>query len=104
MEQNDAKKENLIRAFLAPKNFNEMNCFLRDIMTAEEIGELSRRLQAAQMLSQNIPYSSIVKITGLSSTTIARVSKWLNRGQNGYKTVINRLHHRPSFREKIGRG
>lgn len=105
MKWNKPENKKLIGAFLAPENADEMRRFLRDIMTAEEIGELAQRLKAAQMLSQKITYSAIIKKTGLSSTTVARVSKWLNRGQNGYKIVLSRLHrHNRTFREKIGGG
>ena len=67
--------------------------FLRDLMTENEIEEFAKRFQAAQMLSSNISYSEIEKATGLSSTTVARVSKWLNGKEGGYRKVIARLHH-----------
>ncbi|MBU0531190.1 helix-turn-helix domain-containing protein, partial [Patescibacteria group bacterium] len=63
--------------------------------------EFSKRWQAARMLSDKIPYTEIQKQTGLSSTTVARISKWLHRGMNGYNTIINRVHHaKPSSSEK----
>ena len=96
---------NFARAILALKTANEARRFLRDLMTEAEIKEFSNRLQAARMLSQKIPYSAIVKTTGLSSTTVARVSKWLNGPLGGYKTVLTRIHHHnQSSREEIGRG
>jgi uncharacterized protein YerC len=45
------------------------------------------------LLSQKIPYSEIEGRTGFSSTTVARVAKWLNNGGGGYKAIINKLHH-----------
>jgi TrpR-related protein YerC/YecD len=102
------KNENcrdLARAILALKTADETRRFLRDLMTEAEIKEFSNRLQAARMLSQKIPYSAIVKTTGLSSTTVARVSKWLNGPLGGYKTILNRIHHHNQHsREEIGRG
>lgn len=102
------KNENcrdLARAILALKTPDETRRFLRDLMTEAEIKEFSNRLQAARMLTQKIPYSAIVKITGLSSTTVARVSKWLNGPLGGYKTILNRIHHHNQrSREEIGRG
>ena len=100
------ENKNLIDAFLALGNLGETKSFLRDLMTESEINEFANRLKAAQMLSDKIPYSSIIKETGLSSTTVARVSKWLNGPLGGYKTILNRIHHhnhQPS-REEIGRG
>ncbi len=43
------------------------------------------------------PYAYIEKETGLSSTTVARVSRWLNRKGGGYKEIINRVHRANRF-------
>jgi len=90
------KTKNLFTAILALKNEKEAKKFLRDLLTESEITEFSNRWQAAQMLSDNIPYTKIVKETGLSSTTVARISKWLNKGMSGYKLMINRLNNHPN--------
>ncbi|MDP2630551.1 MAG: YerC/YecD family TrpR-related protein [Candidatus Uhrbacteria bacterium] len=89
-------------AFLALKTSDEMRRFLVDLMTKKEVDEFSLRFQAAQMLSEQIPYSTIVKETGLSSTTIARVSRFLQSANGGYKTIIDRLHHHTSSQSRKG--
>jgi len=81
---------------LALKEDDETRRFLRDLMTEKEIEEFAKRLKAAEMLTEKIPYSVIEKKTGLSSTTVARVAKWLNGKGGGYRTIINRLHHHRS--------
>jgi TrpR-related protein YerC/YecD len=94
------KTEDLMKAILTLKTIDEAKKFFRDLLTEQEIIEFARRWQAAKMLSKNIPYTQVEKETGLSSTTVARVSRWLNRGMNGYKLVLKRLsghHHNPSF-------
>ncbi|MDD5068743.1 MAG: YerC/YecD family TrpR-related protein [Candidatus Pacebacteria bacterium] len=91
MDWNSKEKTKFIRAILALKTTAEAECFLRDLMTEGEIEEFSKRLKAAEMLSQNISYEKIEKETGLSSTTIARVSKWLNGREGGYKLVLKRI-------------
>jgi len=98
------KTDQLIKAVLALKNTKEAKCFLRDLLTAEELNEFGNRWQAAQMLSSNISYTTIRGKTGLSSTTIARISKWLNKGKGGYKLMINRFakHHTNSY--PVGKG
>ncbi len=83
----------LIQSFLALETGKETGNFLRDLLTEKEITEFAKRLQAACLLNDNISYSVIEKKTGLSSTTIARISKWLNNGMGGYKLIISRLHH-----------
>ncbi len=81
--------DKLCDALLAINNKKEAKNFLRDLFTEEEIIEFGKRFQAAKMLSEKISYAEIVKKTGLSSTTVARVSKWLNSGMNGYKLILN---------------
>jgi TrpR-related protein YerC/YecD len=94
----DPKTEDLMEAVLSLKNKNEAKRFFRDLLTEPELVEFSNRWQAAQMLNDKVPYSKIVDETGLSSTTIARVSQWLNKGMGGYKLVLARLnsHHTDS--------
>ncbi len=99
----NAKTRDLYTAILSLKNIDEARRFFRDLLTEQEILEFSRRWLAAVMLSKNIPYSNIVKTTGLSSTTVARISKWLNGRLGGYRTAIKRLnphHGNPDSAEK----
>lgn len=97
-------KENqkLVEAFLALRTDDEARRLLRDLMTETEIREFARRLKAAEMLSEKVPYSTIEKETGLSSTTVARVAKWLNRKEGGYRVIITRLHHNNAIRLRRG--
>jgi TrpR-related protein YerC/YecD len=96
MNWNEPKYLKLVAAMLSIETDDEARRFLRDLMTEKEIQEFANRLKAAEMLTEKIPYSVIEKETGLSSTTVARVSKWLNGEAGGYKTILNRLHHAPS--------
>lgn len=86
-------KENtqLVDAFLTLKSPDETKRFLRDIMTEGEIEEFAKRLEAARLLSGNTEYTKIIDSTGLSSTTIARISKWLKGSLGGYRIVLGRL-------------
>ena len=90
------ESKRLIQAILALETAAEAKLFLRDLMTEGEINEFAKRLKTAEMLTKKIPYSTIEKETGFSSTTVARVSKWLNGKQGGYKNMINKLHHNNS--------
>lgn len=85
-----------MEAFLAIGNKDEAKRFLRDLMTEGEIQEFAKRLKAAKMLTDKTPYLIIEKETGLSSTTVARVAKWLNGQGGGYKKILNKIHHTPS--------
>ena len=91
------KTENLFEVIVALKTPGEARRFFRDLMTEQELIEFGNRWQAARMLNQNIAYTKIEKETGLSSRTIARVSKWLNKGMGGYKLAIKKINHHHSF-------
>ena len=81
----------LLDAIVSLANKSEARRFLRDLLTATEIEEFSNRFKAAQMLYDGIPYTQISEVTGLSSTTVARISKWLSSGAGGYEFMIKRL-------------
>ncbi len=105
-KKDDKKIKDLMDTILILKTRSEARRFFRDLLTEKELIEFGNRWKAARMLSRNILYIEIEKETGLSSTTIARVSKWLNNGKNGYKLVLNRLnnHHNHLLREENGCG
>lgn len=87
-EQPDVRQ--LVQAFLLLQNEEEAWSFFRDIFTDKELVELGRRWRAARMLHDGASYVEIEKSTGLSSTTIARISKWLQEGSGGYKMMLER--------------
>ena len=55
---------------------------------------MSRRMQAAKMLSENHIYSEIAQKTGLSTATISRVNRCLKYGNDGYLNVLSKLEKR----------
>lgn len=101
---NDVKKAQFIESILILKNADQAKRFLRDLMTEGEIEEFANRLETARLLLKNVQYGAITESTGLSSATIARISKWLNGSLGGYRLVLSRLsnlHHRnPTKLEK----
>ncbi len=93
MDWRKADNKALVEAVLALRTRDEAERFLRDLLTEEEIIEFAKRYETARLLSAEVPYSQIQKLTGMSSTTIARVSKWLQGSLGGYRLIIERLHH-----------
>lgn len=89
--KNARAKASLREAILSLKNNDECRRFLRDLLTEPEIKEFANRWKVARMLNQKISYERIAKETGMSSTTIARVNKWLTKGKGGYKLMLRRL-------------
>ena len=54
--------------------------FLRDLLSEKEIVEFARRFEVAKLWTEKVPYSQIEQKTNMSSTTIARISKYLSGG------------------------
>lgn len=69
-------------------NTDDAFSFLRDLLTEAELIEFTQRLVIAYMLERNISYKKIEEETGASSTTIARVSKYLQGQYGGYKKFL----------------
>jgi TrpR-related protein YerC/YecD len=92
------ESKQLIAAILALETADEAKRFIRDLMTPAEITEFSKRLEAASLLSRDVQYNAIIESTGLSSTTIARIQKWLKGSLGGYCLVLSRLskNHHPN--------
>lgn len=93
----------LVNAFKILDSSTETEAFLRDLLTTEEIMEFARRLETARLLANKAQYKEINKKTGLSTATIARISKWLRGPLGGYRTILGKLsvsRPRPSVLEK----
>ena len=89
LTQKDTKE--LLKAFLALKTEKECEQFLGDLLTQAEIDEFSNRWKVARMLDAKVSYEEIARVTSMSSTTIARISKWLQNGMGGYRLLLDRL-------------
>lgn len=83
----------LLLTLLEIKSFDEIKSFLEDLLTNEELKEFANRWQVAKMLNEKIPYTQITEDTGVSSTTIARISKCLNRNNSGYTNLLSKLEN-----------
>jgi TrpR-related protein YerC/YecD len=88
----DTNTNELLEAFLMLRTRKELSMFFRDILTSKEITEIGKRWKVARMLHENIPYTVIEKQTKMSSTTIARIHKWLEHGAGGYTLLIKKLY------------
>ncbi len=82
--------EAMYRAVLTLETLEEAKSFFRDLLTETEIREFAERWKTARMLASGIPYTEIIKQTGLSSTTVARVARWVKSGTGGYRLALRR--------------
>lgn len=84
-------KQSLYKALLALKNEDECEKFLQDLCTPAELDAFYDRWRVAHLLIDGMTYRDIAKTTGCSVTTIGRVARFLNNGNNGYMTIMKRL-------------
>lgn len=94
----------LINAFREIKSVNESVEFLQDILTASEIRNLAIRLRIAKMILKNIPQRDISFDLKVSTSTITKVSGWLNLKGTGFREIIKRLPEKVSLPTKIVKG
>jgi len=91
-EQIDKTHEaDLYAAILELDSLDEVQSFFHDLCTPAELEGLVDRWRIAQMLVQNIPYRQIAAETKVSTATIVRVARFLNNGNDGYRTIMRRL-------------
>ncbi len=80
----------LYQAIMALKTVDECRRFFYDLCTPAEIADFCDRWSVAQMLAQNASYRDIAAKTGVSTTTIGRVARFLHDGNDGYKIALER--------------
>jgi TrpR-related protein YerC/YecD len=82
------KLKKLAQALQSLKSEPDLLNFLRDLCTLEELAVLSARFEAVRLLEKGLPYRDIAKKTGLSTTTVTRISHWLHHGEGGYRAAL----------------
>ena len=83
--------DTLFDVILSLKDRDECYKFFEDALTVREILDIAQRLKAAEMLKSGKSYNEVCAATGMSTATISRVSKALERGAGGYTLVLERL-------------
>lgn len=91
MDFRNEKLEFLIKAILTLQTPEECLHFFEDLCTPSELEEMSLRLHAARLLSENRNYADVADATGLSTATISRVNRCIKYGSEGYATAIDRM-------------
>ena len=88
--------DDLFEALLLIKNKEEMERFMKDLCTPQEIETLAERWRVCKLLEQgNLSYREINAKTGASLATITRVSRFLkDEPHQGYKIILERLQRK----------
>jgi TrpR-related protein YerC/YecD len=84
-------QSDLALALISIENKSDMERFLTDLCTPAELRALSERWQVARLLDSGAgSYRDISAQTGISTTTIARVARFLkDEPHQGYRTVLD---------------
>jgi len=94
MASNDTIKarKDLSDALVSVKGSDEMERFLIDLCTPAELRALSERWHVAKLLNAgDASYRDINAETGVSTTTIGRVARFLkDEPYQGYRAVLDR--------------
>ena len=86
-----AHAEDLYTAILQLQKVEEVESFFFDLCTPAELEGIVDRWRVAQMLVRKMPYRQIAAETNVSTATIVRVARFLNNGNDGYRTIMRRL-------------
>lgn len=88
-----ALTDDLCEALLTPKGREQMRRLLLDLCTPAEVRTLAERWHVARLLDENdLTYREIHDGTGVSTTTIVRVGRFLKQEPHqGYRLALDRL-------------
>jgi len=88
-----ALARDLCEALLTPRDADEMARLLSDLCTPAEVRTLAERWHVARLLGQtDLTYRDIHDATGVSTTTIVRVARFLRQEPyQAYQLAIDRM-------------
>ena len=84
--------DDLAAALVAIDGQKQARAFLADLCTPAEVHTLAERWHVAQLLDAGaLTYREIHEATGVSTTTIVRVARFLRQEDNqGYRALLDR--------------
>ena len=83
--------ELFIKTLAELKNPDDVENFIKDILSPTERIMLAKRLAIAILLSKNYTYENIDNILKVSSPTIMNVSYYLKNGEGGYQKIVDNI-------------
>jgi TrpR-related protein YerC/YecD len=81
----------LFNAILNLDDAGEAERFFRDLCTLNELHDMAQRWAVVRMLDSGMHYAEISRTTGASTATITRIASWLNHGEGGYRSMLEKL-------------
>jgi TrpR-related protein YerC/YecD len=86
--------EALFKAFLQLDGLPETERFFRDLCTLTELHDMAQRWAVVRLLDAGLHYAEISRQTGASTATITRIASWLNHGEGGYRSMLEKTASR----------
>jgi TrpR-related protein YerC/YecD len=86
-----ADVEALLVAILQLEDRDEAERFFRDLCTLNELHDMAQRWAVVRLLDAGMHYAEISRKTGASTATITRIASWLNHGEGGYRSILDKL-------------
>jgi len=73
------------------KNRKEVRLFFKDLLAADEMATLMRRIEVAVLLEANFNYRQIIQLLSVGNGTVNNIQKVLTKEGDGYRMIIGRL-------------
>ncbi|HKL84582.1 MAG TPA: YerC/YecD family TrpR-related protein [Bacilli bacterium] len=88
-QQFPSDHRDLFQTILALETIEECESFFKDLCTIKEVEAMAQRLYAARLIAAGKTFTQIEELTGISSTTLSRVSQAYKYG-SGYKKALTK--------------
>lgn len=69
----------------------QFKAFFEDLCTFQEVEKMQQRIECAQLLLNGETYNRIIEKTDISSATLSRVSRCIQRGSGGYSELLKNI-------------
>ena len=86
--------ETLFETILRLEDVGETERFFRDLCTLSELRDMAQRWAVVRLLDAGLHYAEISRQTGASTATITRIASWLNHGEGGYRSMLEKAASR----------
>lgn len=84
----------LFETILRLEDVGETERFFRDLCTLSELRDMAQRWAVVRLLDAGLHYAEISRQTGASTATITRIASWLNHGEGGYRSMLEKTASR----------
>lgn len=79
--------EELYKLFASIDNPDDFRLLLEDLCTYKEVEQMAGRIAAARLFMEGKTYTQVIEATNISSATLSRVSRCVQRGE-GYRKFL----------------